>query len=80
MSTWIPILAAIIVPGSGYVLLKRPMRGLVMVFWMFIFGYITFQLSTVNISAVGRYSGGIAVWAISVLEVYRITRKRAKIK
>ena len=75
MRAWAPVVAAFLVPGSGYVLLSRPMRGLVMIFWMCIFGYITFQLSSSNISAIGRYSGGIAVWVISILEVYSITRR-----
>jgi len=76
MPTWGPVMAAFLVPGSGYVLLSRPMRGLVMIFWMCIFGYITFQLSPTNISLIGRYSGEIAVWVISVLEVYHITRRK----
>jgi len=78
MSVWGPVMSAFFVPGSGYVLLSRPMRGLVMIFWMCIFGYITFQLSSVNISVIGRYSGGIAVWVISVLEVYQITLKKRR--
>ena len=72
----IPVLAAMIIPGSGYLFLSRPMRGLVMLFWMCIFAYITFRLTTTEISLIGRYSGGIAVWVISVLEVYHITRKK----
>jgi len=78
MAVWVPVMAAILVPGSGYVLLSRPMRGLVMIFWMCIFGYTTFQLSSADISVIGRYSGGIAVWVISVLEVYHITLKRRR--
>ncbi|HWR44537.1 hypothetical protein [Sporomusa sp.] len=76
MPAWAPVMAAFLVPGSGYVLLSRPMRGLVMIFWMCIFGYITFQLSSANISVIGRSSGGIAVWIISILEVYHITRRK----
>ncbi|OLN27273.1 hypothetical protein [Desulfosporosinus metallidurans] len=79
MPAWFPVVAAVIVPGSGYVLLSRPMRGLVMLFWMFIFGYITLQLSSSHVSLIGRFSGGIAVWAISVLEVYRITHKKTSL-
>lgn len=71
-----PIIAAMIIPGSGYLFLSRPMRGLLMLFWMCIFAYITFQLTTPQISVIGRYSGGIAVWVISVLEVYHMTDKR----
>jgi len=78
MPTWGPVMATFLVPGSGYVLLSRPMRGLIMIFWMCIFGYTTFQLSSSDISVIGRYSGGIAVWAISVLEVYHITLKRRR--
>ena len=76
MPAWFPVVAAVIVPGSGYVLLSRPRRGLVMLFWMFIFGYITLQVSSSHVSLIGRFSGGIAVWAISVLEVYRITHRK----
>jgi len=76
MSAWWPVLAALIVPGSGYVLLARPMRGLIMIFWMCIFGFLTFHLTSANISVIGRYSGGIAVWVISVVEIYHITHKR----
>ncbi|TGE35033.1 hypothetical protein E4K67_27375 [Desulfosporosinus fructosivorans] len=76
MPTWGPVVAAFLVPGSGYVILARPMRGLVMIFWMCIFGYITFRLSSANISLIGRFSGGIAVWVISVLEVHQLTRKK----
>ncbi|AET67264.1 hypothetical protein Desor_1619 [Desulfosporosinus orientis DSM 765] len=71
-----PIMAALLIPGSGYLFLARPMRGLIMVFWMCIFAYITFQLTTPEISVIGRYSGGIAVWIISVLEVDHMVRKR----
>jgi len=70
-----PIIAAMLIPGSGYLFLSRPMRGLVMLFWMCIFGYITYRLSTPEISAIGRYSGGIAVWTISVLEVHHTLKK-----
>ena len=78
MPAWFPVVATVIVPGSGYVLLSRPMRGLLMLCWMFIFGYITLRLSSNSVSLIGRFSGGIAVWAISVLEIYRITHKKTR--
>ena len=70
------IIAAIVVPGSGHVLLGRPMRGLLLLFWMLIFGFITFHLTSATTSPVGRFSGGFAIWAISVVEVARMTRRR----
>jgi hypothetical protein len=77
MRPWLAIAAAVIIPGSGHVLLNRPMRGLLLLFWMIILGYITFRLTAENISAVGRLSGGIAVWAISVVEAANLVRRRA---
>ena len=66
------VAAAVVVPGSGHVLLGRPWRGLIFLFWMIIFGVITFHLTTVAISPVGRLSGGLAVWALSIVEAYRL--------
>jgi len=68
---YLPLLITIVIPGSGYVFLGRPMRGLVMLFWMIIFGYLTFMISSPEISFIGRISGGLAVWMLSVIEVYR---------
>jgi TM2 domain-containing membrane protein YozV len=71
MKRGVAILCALVVPGSGHILLGRPMRGLVFLFWMIIFGWISFHLTSESISTVGRISGGIAIWALSVLEVSR---------
>ncbi len=76
--TWMIVIAAIVIPGSGHVILGKPMRGLLLLFWMFVFGYITFQLSGENISFIGRYSGGIAIWVLTILEAYRFAKKRNK--
>lgn len=63
----------LVIPGSGYVLLGRPIRGLVMLFWMVIFGYVTYNLSSPETSFIGRISGGLAIWALSAVEIYRIS-------
>lgn len=65
------LLCSVIIPGSGYVILGRPFRGLLMLFWMVIFGYITFSLAKPETSFIGKFSGGIAVWALSLLEISR---------
>jgi len=66
------LLAAFFVPGSGHVLLGRPTRGLVMLFWMVIFGYVTFRLAPPGTRFLGKIGGGIAVWALSVVDVARM--------
>lgn len=73
---WAILLAAFLVPGSGHVLLGRPTRGLVMLFWMVIFGYVTFRLAPPQTAFIARIGGGIAVWALSVVDAAHITALR----
>jgi len=75
MPSWFPVLASLIVPGAGYVILGRSMRALQMLFFMGFMGYITYQLSGSDISFIGRFSGAFAVWALSVVEVSRMIKK-----
>lgn len=73
---WMPVAAALLVPGSGHVLLGRPVRGLVFCCWMILFGIITWRLAPEHASRLGRLSGGVAVWVISVVEVARLAARR----
>jgi len=75
---WIVLLLAGLLPGVGHIILGKPFRGLVFVFWIIIFAYITFHLSTSGISPIGRLSGGIAVWMLSILEIYKLLKKAHK--
>ena len=77
MRLWTATAAAIVVPGSGHVLLGRPMRGLILLFWMIIFAAITYHLAPETVSRGGRLSGGFAVWAISVVEVARLAARKS---
>jgi hypothetical protein len=45
-----------------------------MLFWMVIFGYLTFRLSPEGTRFIGKISGGLAVWALSVVDVARHLR------
>ncbi|MBI9010984.1 MAG: hypothetical protein JEZ08_02040 [Clostridiales bacterium] len=69
------VLLSMVMPGSGYVLLGKSVRGLMMLMWMFMFGYITYKLTTVDISLIGRLSGGLGVWTISVVETHKLAQK-----
>jgi|GEM_PF-2454909 len=70
--------SSMIVPGSGLVLLGKPARGLMYVVWMLFFGFLTYKATTPDISIIGRLSGGIAVWALSLVEIYRLLRIRSR--
>jgi len=74
MNPWLPILAAFLIPGAGHVLLGQAKRGLLMVFWVAVFGMITLQLSDPGRSFVGRFAGGFAIWVLSILDVARMSR------
>jgi hypothetical protein len=67
---WTLIIATIL-PGVGQVVNRMPTRGLVFVFYMLLLGIVTFNLTTPEHSLVGRYSGGIFIYALSVLDAYK---------
>jgi hypothetical protein len=69
-------IASILVPGSGLVLLGKAGRGLMYLVWMVFFGYLTYRYTSPHISLIGRLSGGIAVWTLSLVEVYRLLKSR----
>jgi len=46
-----------------------------MLFFMGFLGFITYKLTGHDISPIGRFAGGFAVWALSVIEVHRAAKK-----
>lgn len=71
LNPYLVLAAAILLPGAGQVLTGRQSRGLVMQLFMVSLAMITWQLSTPQISLVGRLSGGIFVYALSIPDAYR---------
>ena len=67
---WVLVVAAIL-PGVGQVVNRMPIRGLVFILYMLLLGTVTFNLTTPEHSLVGRYSGGIFIYAISILDAYK---------
>jgi hypothetical protein len=60
----------------GQVLNDQPRRGLLMVLYMLLLGVLTSLLATPDASVVGRFAGGIFVYAMSVMEAYRVAVSR----
>lgn len=70
---------AAVLPGVGHVVIGRPFRGLMFVFYMLLLGIITVHLADPDRSFLGRYAGGIFVYAISLMDAYRLAAQdRAK--
>ncbi|WP_126981262.1 hypothetical protein [Acetobacterium bakii] len=77
---WMIVISNLLIPSSGYVFIGRSSRGLMMLMWMFVLGYITLHLNIYNpgIPEINKYFGAIAVWIASVFEVYNFARKAIK--
>ncbi len=73
------LLIALVFPGVGQVVNRMPTRGLVFVFYVILLGVVTYNLTTPDHSFVGRYSGGIFVYVLSVLDAYRWALYRSKV-
>ena len=70
------LLAAIVLPGSGQVLAGMPQRGLIMQTFMLMLGWITWNLTMPGQSFLGRASGGLLIYACSILDAYFLGRLR----
>jgi uncharacterized membrane protein YkvI len=70
------LLAAVLLPGFGHTLCGFRYRGLVMQTFMIVLGLITWHLTTPQQSLVGRLAGGLFIYAISIMDAYRLAKLR----
>jgi hypothetical protein len=70
------LLAAVLLPGFGHTLMGMAPRGLVMQLFMVCLGIVTWQLTTPQHSVVGRLAGGLFIYAMSIVDAYRLARIR----
>ena len=73
---YLVLAAAILLPGSGQVWNGTPFRGLVFLFFILLLGTVTLLTAGPEVSLVGKLAGGIFVYAISILDAYKIARIR----
>ena len=53
-----------------------PGRGLQFLFFMVVLGWITTKIAPHDASFVGRHAGGFLIYALSILDAYKIARVR----
>lgn len=67
---------ALVLPGVGQVVNGQPRRGLVFVFYILLLGLVTRQVAPDSATDIGRYAGGIFVYAISVFDAYTVAAQQ----
>ena len=70
------LVAATVLPGSGQVLNRQPVRGLTFVFFILLLGAFTLKTAAPEVSMVGKLAGGLFVWALAMMDAYKTARVR----
>ena len=76
MNPYLVLVIAALLPGCGQVVNRQPFRGLVFVFFILLLGAFTLKTASPDVSIVGKLAGGIFVYAMSVLDAYKVARVR----
>lgn len=67
---------AVVLPGVGQVLNRQPVRGLIFVFFIVLLGGFTLKTAAPDVSVVGKFAGGLFVWAMAIYDAYKTARVR----
>ena len=76
---YIVLASAILLVGSGQVWNRQPLRGLTFLFFMVLLGGFTLMTARPEVSLAGKLSGGLFVYAMSILDAYRSARIRHEV-
>ena len=68
------LVLSILLPGSGHVFSGVPARGLQFLFFIIIIGWATSKIAPENATFIGRYAGGVFIYALSIVDAYKIAR------
>lgn len=79
LNPYVVFAVAVVLPGCGQVVNRRPVRGLMFVGFMVLLGAFTLKTAAADVSIVGKLAGGIFVYAISVLDAYQHARVRFEV-
>ena len=77
---YLVLLAALIVPGAGHVVLGKAQRGLTFLFFTVVLGWASFKVMPEHFSFFSRHVGGVFIYGISVLDAYKIARIEHRFK
>jgi hypothetical protein len=73
---YLVLVVAVVLPGVGQVLNRQPVRGLIFVFFIVLLGGFTLKTAAPDVSVVGKFAGGLFVWAMAIYDAYGTARIR----
>lgn len=73
---YLVLAAALVLPGSGHVLLGLAQRGLMFLFFMIVLGWAGTHVMPETASFFARHIGGIFVYGLSAIDAYKTARIR----
>lgn len=73
---YLVLVVAVVLPGVGQVLNRQPVRGLIFVFFIVLLGGFTLKTAAPDVSVVGKFAGGLFVWATAIYDAYKTARIR----
>ena len=73
---WLVLATGLLLPGVGQVMNRQPVRGLIFVFFVVLLGGFTLKTAAPEVSVVGKFAGGLFVWAMAAMDAYRTARIR----
>jgi hypothetical protein len=76
INPYLVLAAGLVLPGSGHVLLGKPQRGLIFLFFIIILGWTSVRIMPDTASFLLRHAGGFLVYGLSALDAYKIARVR----
>lgn len=71
------LVAALLLPGMGHVLIGQAQRGLGFAFFTLVGAWLTTKFAGPDADVVGRHAAGLFVWALSIPSAYRGARLRS---
>lgn len=73
---YLVLAAAIVIPGAGQVLNGQAPRALQFLFFIVVLGWVSSHLAPPEVSFLGRYAGGVFIYALAIFDAYKTARIR----
>lgn len=76
VNPYLVLASSIVLPASGQVINREPLRGLMFLFFILLLGGFTLKTASPDVSIIGKLAGGIFVYAMAIFDAYKKARVR----